>query len=184
MAELDTSDSGAKKKHKGKVKGKKMSTRVDLTPMVDLAFLLITFFMLTTTLNKPQAMELNMPKKDDEDKTDIKESQVMTVLLDSLDQIWYYDGQTVADLKTTTFAGDAGIRKIILKKQKKVKRTLGEKKDLIVIIKLLQGAKYKAMVDILDEMDITDTKTYAILDPYPLEIEAIENGGNPKLATE
>ena len=68
MAEIDTSGGGGGK-HGGKVRAKKLSTKVDLTPMVDLAFLLITFFMLTTSLNKPKAMDLNMPKKMDEKKT-------------------------------------------------------------------------------------------------------------------
>ena len=63
MAELDTSSSGGKK-GPGVKKGKKLSTRIDLTPMVDLGFLLITFFMFTTTLARPKTMEINMPYKD------------------------------------------------------------------------------------------------------------------------
>ena len=74
MAEMEVADKGGKK-GPGVKKGKKLSTRVDLTPMVDLGFLLITFFMLTTTLNKPKTMEINMPYKDEiipeEDETKI-----------------------------------------------------------------------------------------------------------------
>ncbi|MCB0696992.1 MAG: biopolymer transporter ExbD, partial [Chitinophagaceae bacterium] len=78
MAEMEVADKGGKKKGPGVKKGKKLSTRVDLTPMVDLGFLLITFFMFTTTLSKPKTMEINMPYKDEniqeEDETKIKES--------------------------------------------------------------------------------------------------------------
>ena len=182
MAEIDTSGGGGK--HKGGVRSKKMSTRVDLTPMVDLAFLLITFFMLTTTLSKPKAMQLNMPKKTDneKDKQEIGECQVMNVLIDTLDQVWYYDGLQVAGLQKTTFAADGGIRKEILSFMKKVPNecpltSKGNKRDAIVLIKMLKGARYKNMVDILDEMDITGCKIYAIQEPDPIEIEAIGNGG-------
>src|ERR1700710_1310903 len=92
MAELDTSGGG---KHKGgKVRTKKKATRVDLTAMVDLAFLLITFFMLTTTLNKPKAMDLAMPDKDDikKDQLDIAASRSMTLLLGSNDKLEWYIG--------------------------------------------------------------------------------------------
>ncbi|MBX2908559.1 MAG: biopolymer transporter ExbD [Chitinophagales bacterium] len=187
MADIDTSSSG---KGDGKVRSKKMSTRVDLTPMVDLAFLLITFFMLTTTLNKPQAMELNMPKKVEqpEEQTDVADCQVMNILLDTLDQVWYYEGLSVAGLQKTTFAGDGGIRKEILKKQKELVKSgtcvypagnkrAGQPRDFIVLIKMLKGARYDNMVNILDEMDITGTKIYAIQAPDPIEIEAIDNGG-------
>lgn len=91
MAEIEGGGGG---KHKGgKKRGKKLSTRVDFTPMVDLGFLLITFFMLTTSMNKPQTMEINMPEKDvktEEDKTKVKASQAITVLLAKEDKIVYY----------------------------------------------------------------------------------------------
>jgi biopolymer transport protein ExbD len=91
MAEIDGGGGG---KHKGgKKRGKKLSTRVDFTPMVDLGFLLITFFMLTTSMNKPQTMEINMPVKEDlppEEITKVKASQAMTVLLAQDDKVVYY----------------------------------------------------------------------------------------------
>lgn len=184
MADIDTGGGGGGGKHDGGPRSKKMSTRVDLTPMVDLAFLLISFFMLTTTLNKPKAMQLNMPKKveNPDDEQDVGECQVLHVLLDTLDQVWYYEGLQVAGLQKTSFAGDGGIRKVILKKLKRVPNECGltkkgNKREAIVLIKMLKGARYKNMVDILDEMDITDTKIYAIQDPDPIEIEAVENGG-------
>lgn len=185
MADIDTSGGGGHGKHKGGPRSKKMSTRVDLTPMVDLAFLLISFFMLTTTLNKPKAMSLNMPKKVDNivDKTDVSECQVLNVILDTLDQVWYYEGLQVAGLQKTTFSGETGIRKPILKMIKKVPNACaltkkGNKRDAIVLIKMMKGARYKNMIDILDEMDITDCKIYAIQEPDPIEVEAIKNGGN------
>lgn len=187
MADLDTSSSGGHGKHEGGPRSKKMSTRVDLTPMVDLAFLLISFFMLTTTLNKPKAMELNMPKSDikEEDKQDVGECQVMNVILDTLDQVWYYEGLQVAGLNKTTFSGEEGIRKEIVKMLKKVPKECpptkkGNPRDAIVLIKMMQGARYKNMIDILDEMDITKCKIYAIQEPDPIEIEAVKNGGTVK----
>lgn len=87
MAELDTSAKGGKGKKKGP---KKASTRIDLTPMVDLAFLLVTFFMLTTTFSKPQVMDIVMPVKDknpaqeqESQKTEVKQSEAMTIIIGS-----------------------------------------------------------------------------------------------------
>ena len=117
MAEINSSDSGSKKKHGGKTRSKKMSTKVDLTPMVDLAFLLITFFMLTTTLNKPNAMELNMPKKDKTENIKINEELLLNIILDKENAVWWYEGTTVSDLKKTVFANEKGIRDIIYWKQ-------------------------------------------------------------------
>src|ERR1700712_4162068 len=91
MAELDTSGGG--KKGGGKVRSKKSSTRVDLTAMVDLAFLLITFFILTTTLQKPKAMDLTMPDKDDNNnQLPVPETRTMTVLLGKGNRVEWYMG--------------------------------------------------------------------------------------------
>src|ERR1022692_2447598 len=94
MAELDTSSGGGKHKG-GKVRSKKVSTRVDLTAMVDLAFLLITFFMYTTTLQKPKAMDLVMPDNSVKDsRLPIAASRSMTILLGSHNKVEWYMGET------------------------------------------------------------------------------------------
>jgi biopolymer transport protein ExbD len=178
MAQIDTSGGGGR--HESKVKAKKMSTNVDLTPMVDLAFLLITFFMLTTTMSKPVAMQLAMPKPIEdslkEKGEDVKASQVLTIILDKNDAIWYYEGipqeLTPETLEKTTY-GATGIRQIILDKQKKVNATFPEPDKTICLIKTTKDAVYKNIVDILDEMDITKTKIFAIQNMSPVEDNAV-----------
>src|SRR6188474_2448932 len=105
MAELDTSGGG--KKGGGKVRTKKKSTRVDLTAMVDLAFLLITFFILTTTLQKPKAMDLVMPDKDEktQQQLPVKASTTMTILLGSNNKIAWFVGEPKADMVPPTIEG-------------------------------------------------------------------------------
>lgn len=178
MADIDSSQGSAAGRHgKGKVRGKKISTRVDLTPMVDLAFLLISFFMLTTTLAKPVNMKLNMPQKPEkeEKKEDVKASQVLNIILDKDDVVWYYEGLEIeGNLKKTNF-GPEGIRKIILAKQDKVGRQFGDgKKKTIILIKTTKEARYKNFVDILDEMDITGSEVYAPQGILDLEVKAVE----------
>src|SRR5690606_28792721 len=96
MAEIAESGGGGHKKGSGVKKSKKLSTRVDLTPMVDLGFLLITFFMFTTTMSKPKAMSINMPDPDktikDEERNKVKESTAMTILLSKDHRVYYYEG--------------------------------------------------------------------------------------------
>jgi biopolymer transport protein ExbD len=159
MAEMNVPDKGGGKGPK------KMSTRVDLTPMVDLGFLLITFFMLTTTFNKPQAMEVNMPKKADkpEDKQEVKESKVLTLIMADNDKVYHYRGVTNPALDSTDFSAE-GVRKVILKAQQDVKAQWGDEKELIVLLKSQRKAKFRNLVDVLDEMSITNTQRYAIVD--------------------
>ena len=171
MAELDTSSGGGKG---GKVRSKKQSTRVDLTAMVDLAFLLITFFMLTTSLSKPLAMDIAKPDKDEknkDNKIELRESQTMTILLGKNNKVMWYMGQ--AGKSEPTIEGFSGIRQSLLNNKKAVKDATG--KDLIVIIRPTDGATYKNFVDIMDELNITKTNIMApAVDDDPKNLQESE----------
>ena len=124
----------------GRKKGraKKLSTRVDFTPMVDLGFLLITFFMLATTLNKPQTMEIALPSKDkvqQEEQTKVKASNAVTILLGKANKVYYYEGtrENGIDpvLKMTDFS-PGGLRKFLIRRNYEVMvkvRNLKAEKD-------------------------------------------------------
>lgn len=169
MAEIQPKgDSGGKG---GKKRAKKMSTKIDMTPMVDLAFLLLTFFMLTTTFNKPKTMEINMPSNEKTpEPTELPASKALTVILGKNDKVYYYqglnDGTAQPDLKTTDFS-DKGIRQVLL--------DLGSKiEGLTVLIKPVSTSRYKNIVDILDEMNITNTRKYALVKMSPLDTKLME----------
>lgn len=177
MAEMEVKSGGGHKKGPGVKKGKKLSTRVDLTPMVDLGFLLITFFMFTTTLSKPKTMEINMPnteKIEPADQTKIKSSVAMTVLLSKDHRIYYYEGLAddptkPPEVKVTYFKPKEGIRDAIIEKKKRVEELrqqggLTAKDQLTVLIKPDATSTYEDLVNILDEMSINDVRIYAIVD--------------------
>jgi biopolymer transport protein ExbD len=171
MAEMDTSSGGGHKKGPGVKKSKKLSTRVDLTPMVDLGFLLITFFIFTTTMSQPTAMHLGLPKDTDkpEEQNKVKESGVLTLLLGKGDNVYYYEGQLANDagnLKTTNFRN---VRDVILNKKKSTKPD-----DFVVVIKPDKESTYKNVVDILNEMLINDVKRYATVDISDVEFMVIQ----------
>src|ERR1700753_2955904 len=167
MAEMDTSSGGGHKKGPGVKKGKKQSTRVDLTPMVDLGFLLITFFIFTTTMSQPTTMKLNLPKDVDkpEDQNKLKESAAFTVMPSKQDQVYYYEGLDPSKIQTASFKN---IRDIILDKKRRT-----DPKDFMVIIKPTKDATYKNTVDILDEMTIDEVKRYALVDITPDEYKFV-----------
>jgi biopolymer transport protein ExbD len=172
MAELDTSG-GGHKKGPGVKKGKKLSTRVDLTPMVDLGFLLITFFIFTTTMSQPTALKLFLPddkvKQDEQNKA--KESGVLTILMGADNHIYYYEGQLKPDgsnFLSASYNGENSIRDVILKKKADVRSrsrdTENPYKDFVVVIKPGVECNYKNVIDILDEMAINVVKKYALVD--------------------
>ncbi len=103
-----------------KTKQKKLNARVDFTPMVDMMMLLITFFMLCTTLSKPQTMEISMPsnKKDlnEDQQNKVKASEAITLLLDKDNSLYYYNGIPELDNLEKTEYGEAGLRKMLLQR--------------------------------------------------------------------
>jgi biopolymer transport protein ExbD len=165
MAEI--SNEGGKKD--GKVRSKKTSTRIDMTPMVDLAFLLLTFFVMTTTLNKPQTMEITMPEKPkQEDKQPlVNEKRVLTLVLGDNDKIYWYLGITDPKINVTNFSND-GVRKILLRENAQIK-------EMVVLIKPSDESKYKNVVDILDEMNISNIARYALVDITAVDKELIKD---------
>ncbi len=201
MAEI-SQDTGSHKKGKKK-RAKKLPTRIDLTPMVDLGFLLITFFMLATSLIKPQTMEITMPsdkKVQDEDKTVAKASQAVSIILGKDDIVYYYFGKTEgAKVLKTNYAPD-GLRKILLEKnfevaqqvealkaekirtrmkeedyQKKLSALRANKNAPVVRIMATDESNYKNLVDVLDEMNICSISRYAIVDLEEPDKQLIAN---------
>lgn len=184
MAELNTGDAGGKKGG-GKVRSKKSNPGVDLTAMVDLAFLLITFFILTTTLSKPQSMNLALPdeNKDKETPPETPAWRTLTIVLGSNDKvIWYQGGlDNPIDGPIVATYGKSGIRDLIINKKKYVddrNKAAGEpdleKVGITVILKPSEKSNYKNFVDILDEMAITGVKKYATVDITPEDIKSLE----------
>lgn len=166
MAEMDTSGGGGHKKGPGVKKGKKLSTRVDLTPMVDLGFLLITFFIFTTTLSQPTALKLNLPKDTDkpEEQTKTKASGALTIMLGKDRNVFYYEGELAPNGANFTSSNFKDIRNEILSKKMSTKPD-----DFMVVIKPSDESTYKDFVDILDEMKINMVDRYALVDISPAE---------------
>ena len=194
MASIEEGGGGGHKKGPGVKKAKKLSTHLDMTPMVDLGFLLITFFIFTTTMSSPTTMELYMPKDTDkdEDQNKAKESGALTIMLSKDNHVYYYEGQLKEDASNFLSTNFAGIRKVIIDKKKSVieahqhdtgcekiwAKNNGDKKscldkDLVVVIKPGELATYKNTVDILDEMTITNIKRYAMVDLFQAEKDLI-----------
>jgi len=168
MAEIQGGGGGRHKKG-GKVRAKKQSTKVDMTPMVDLAFLLLTFFILTSTFNKPKTMEITMPDKvqDEKEQTKINENDILNLVLAENDKIYYWTGLT-PPAEITNYSPD-GVRKLLRDRIK-------ENPKMMVLIKPKDESRYNNMVDILDEMDITQMKRFAIVDFTPDDKTIIEGG--------
>ena len=159
MAEINTSSISKGKKYLHK------NIRVDLTPMVDLGFLLITFFILTTTLQAHTAMRLIMPK-DSHDSTEVAVSKTLTFILEGHDSIGYYDVLA----KEINYAGFGAMRNIIQQKQASLTNHHINKNEMIVIIKPTKESAYENFVNAMDEIYINDCKHYFVAEPGKNEL--------------
>jgi biopolymer transport protein ExbD len=205
MASIDTGGDSGHKKGPGVKKAKKLSTRVDMTPMVDLGFLLITFFIFTTTMSTPATMNLIMPKDKTEKQAEVKQSGTLTILLGKDNKIYYYEGILTVTAAQNNFksASFGNIRDIIINKRKQVvsqhvhdescKKIWSDNngdqnscldKDLTVVIKPTKDANYKNTVDIIDEMTINGVGRYAIVDPIKEEVELVGLSDNQAPASQ
>ncbi|MGV3508775.1 MAG: ExbD/TolR family protein [Sphingobacteriaceae bacterium] len=156
MAELNQSTGNSPGR---KIRTLKSLPRIDLTAMVDLAFLLITFFMLTTSLSKPSAMNVAMPV--DAPPQPIANDRTMTVCLGDNNKVVWYMG-TTENPQNVHFTSSSKIRSAFQEQMKNVLKETG--KSIIVLVKPDQKSNFRDLVDVLDEIAITGIPVYAIVD--------------------
>ncbi|HTX18453.1 MAG TPA: biopolymer transporter ExbD [Bacteroidota bacterium] len=147
MAEVDVKQSRGKEKH-SKKKRRRVGVRIDMTPMVDIAFLLLTFFMLTTTMNKPQAMEINLPPGDA--NVEVPQSNLLTLRVSENGTIYWNIGIDKPEKATL-----AELRKVLKEKN-------ASNPKLITLIKVDRKGKYMMMVNIMDELNLADITRFSL----------------------
>lgn len=166
MAELNTKTAVDSKRKK---RIRKQAPGVDLTAMVDLAFLLITFFMLTTSLNKPYQVDIAMPDQTQSDKTEIDENRIVSLLVGEGNIFWYHgDFQRPLVVPTNIDLNTNKLRQTLLEMKKQILTTT-KGKDMIVLIKPSKQARTVDLIQTLDEMKITTIKRYMISKISPSE---------------
>jgi biopolymer transport protein ExbD len=175
MTELNVT--GPMRKKAGVQRMKKTDLKIDMTPMVDLGFLLIAFFIFTTEISKPAVTNLYMPMEGD--STNISQSLSLTILSGSNDEVFYYYGTWEEAVKNkriyqTSYNEIDGLGKIIRQKQYELQKQKIDKNRLVVLIKPGKRSSYKNMVGVLDEMLINAVTRYVIVDPEKEEAIFLE----------
>jgi len=166
MAEIQTTPG------KKNSKGKKLSTRVDLTPMVDLGFLLITFFIFTTSIAQPVAMNLIVPDdKPTLDPNTVSADKTITLLLGDNNKVFYYNGFFNNQVQEINFNQ---LRSVLIEKKLQMLNKYN-KNCLNVLIKPNAEASYQNVIDCLDEMIINNISTYVLDEPNEKEIHSLKH---------
>jgi biopolymer transport protein ExbD len=162
MASFDAperADAGSSKKRKRK----RIGVHLDMTPMVDIAFLLLTFFMLTTVFSRPQAMEINLPESDE--PVDIAQSKLLTLRVGADDQLYWNMAQDAPEAVEFDDLHDLIVRQ------------MAAVDGLIVLVKVDREANYTSTVDILDELAMADMTRFALAPMTMEDVEAIRGVG-------
>jgi len=181
MAEINTASSTTAGGKPGVRKSKKLSTKVDLTPMVDLGFLLITFFMINVHMIKPVAAELKMPA-DSKDSSNICESCALTIIPTKDNKVIFYHGNLLTAISTrhigiATYSYKDGIGDVVRKKQAELDRSNIKRSELMLIIKPSEDSEYGNIVDVFDEVLINQVGRYAIVNLDPSERSLLKAKG-------
>ncbi len=145
------------KKHKRK---RRLNIRIDMTPMVDVAFLLLTFFMLTTVFSKPQTMEINLPP--DETKIEVAESNLLTLRIDASGTIFWNTGTEIP--KKVAFAD---LRRMMSDRSR-------ANPKLITLIKVDREGTYNMMVNVMDELNLADITRFSLAPMLPADKELLK----------
>ena len=169
MAELNTAPEKA-----GRLTRNRVLPRVDLTAMVDLAFLLITFFMLTTTLQKNNALSIAMPDKAEGPEAGVPLSRTFTICLGAHNKILCYMGTPEQPLSAPKIVdySKTGVRAAILNQRDIIKNATG--KDIIVLVKPGNHSIYDNFVNTIDELNITKVDRYAVVDITPKDVDMLK----------
>src|SRR4051812_41035039 len=158
-------------KGKTSYRSKRLSTKVDLTPMVDLGFLLLSFFILTTTLSKPNEMQL-LPPAGEIGNTQVGETTALTIIPIGGEKFFYYHGELKDAVQTNAYGliNPNGIRNLIMQKQLALDANRKySRNDLMLIVKPTNDANYKNIVAVLDEVLINRLRHYSFVDISSVE---------------
>ena len=162
MSDVAVAETGGGKRQGvlGRVKKKRVGVRVDMTPMVDIAFLLLIFFMVTTVFRRPLAMEVNMPEPDA--RVEVPESNVLTIYVDKDESLFARQGREAlrplawADLRPTFEAGTAA------------------NANLIILVKIHRDARYEPMVDMMDTLEDAKMQRFSLIEMKDADVTAVE----------
>lgn len=192
MGAVDQPQRQAKSKGKGLRRPKRrVGVRIDMTPMVDIAFLLLIFYMVTTIFSAPQSMEIVLPPKDAKNtQIKLKESDVLQLMVDSDGNIFWQNKTAANPMEIPQYLPTKDLRQFLLKKNQ-------ENPKLVTIIRLEKDSKFDNMVNIFDEIQVVErlfkqtdpTWSYkrSLLDMTEWEYQLVEKakaamGGVPKPA--
>lgn len=168
MAEVQIKEQSSGKKTKNK-----KPIRVDMTPMVDLGFLLITFFMFTTNFSKPNVMDVGLPAHNPGEPTEIDYRNQLTFILGKEGKVFYYQADK-KDLNDNSLKEVSFDKFQVAKTIEAAKANAPKKENFTVIIKPTDDSQYKTMVDMLDELAITKSERYGIAEINDKEKELYE----------
>ena len=168
MGAVDTPDTGAKHKKGKRRKPKRIGVKIDMTPMVDVAFLLLIFFMCTTVFRKPQALEINLPP-DPKAKVEIAQSNVMTL------RVIAPADKSKGEVRAFVKLAEAPFHEEKFDELEKVFATEGKKNPkLVVLVKIDRLVKYRFMVSLIDQLQFAELNRFSLAPLEPKEKQEVE----------